>query len=289
MKSEKLNKKIWQRLTSRYRLVLLNDETFEENVSFKMTPLSLIIVISAISIVLTSLIIGLIAFTSLKEYIPGYADVNMRRDLLKVAAKTDSLQQAIEDRNLFMSNIKNVISGKIDTIKTTTNAKDTTKNYTKVNTSASEKEEKMRKQLENQAIYSLNVNENKGTGALSEIFFFTPIKGAITTSFNIKSNHLGIDIAAPENEIVKNILDGTVVFSEYTADAGYVVYIQHSNNILSVYKHNSELLIKQGDFVKSGAALAIVGNTGETSNGTHLHFELWHDGHAVNPQDYIIF
>jgi murein DD-endopeptidase MepM/ murein hydrolase activator NlpD len=289
MKSEKLNKKIWQRLTSRYRLVLLNDETFEENVSFKMTPLSLIIVISAISIVLTSLIIGLIAFTSLKEYIPGYADVNIRRDLLKVAAKTDSMQQAINDRNLFITNIQNVISGKIDTIKTITNSKDTSKDYTKVNTSASEKEEKMRKQMENQAIYSLNVNENKGTGALSEVFFFTPIKGAITTSFNIKNNHLGIDIAAPENEIVKNILDGTVVFSEYTAEAGYVVYVQHSNNILSVYKHNSELLIKQGDFIKSGAPLAIVGNTGETSNGTHLHFELWHEGHAVNPQDYIIF
>jgi murein DD-endopeptidase MepM/ murein hydrolase activator NlpD len=289
MKSEKLNKKFWQRLTSRYRLVLLNDETFEENVSFKMTPLSLIIVISAISIVLTSLIIGLIAFTSLKEYIPGYADVNIRRDLLKVAAKTDSMQQAIDDRNLFITNIQNVISGKVDTIKTTTNPKDTSKDYTKVNTSASEKEEKMRKQMENQAIYSLNVNENKGTGALSEIFFFTPIKGAITTSFNMKNNHLGIDIAAPENEIVKNILDGTVVFSEYTGEAGYVIYIQHSNNILSVYKHNSELLIKQGDFVKSGAALAVVGNTGETSNGTHLHFELWHDGHAVNPQDYIIF
>jgi murein DD-endopeptidase MepM/ murein hydrolase activator NlpD len=289
MKSEKAHKKFWQRLTSRYRLVLLNDETFEENVSFKMTPLSLIIVISAISIVLTSLIIGLIAFTSLKEYIPGYADVNMRRDLIKVASKTDSMQKALEDRNLFIQNIQNIMNGKPETNSAATINKDSTKDYAKVRTNPSEKEEKMRKQMENQALYSLNVEEGKGNGALSEVFFFTPIKGAITTSFNIKTNHLGIDIAAPENEIVKNILDGTVVFSEYTAEAGYVVYIQHSNNILSVYKHNSQLLIKQGDFIKSGAPIAIVGNSGETSNGTHLHFELWHDGHAVNPQDYILF
>jgi murein DD-endopeptidase MepM/ murein hydrolase activator NlpD len=289
MKSEKAHKKFWQRLTSRYRLVLLNDETFEENVSFKMTPLSLIIVISAISIVLTSLIIGLIAFTSLKEYIPGYADVNMRRDLIKVASKTDSMQKALEDRNLFIQNIQNIMNGKPETNSTATITKDSTKDYAKVRTNPSEKEEKMRKQMENQALYSLNIEDEKGNGALSEVFFFTPIKGAVTTSFNIKTNHLGIDIAAPENEIIKNILDGTVVFSEYTAEAGYVVYIQHSNNILSVYKHNSQLLIKQGDFIKSGAPIAIVGNSGETSNGTHLHFELWHDGHAVNPQDYILF
>jgi murein DD-endopeptidase MepM/ murein hydrolase activator NlpD len=289
MASSKLHERVWRRLTSRYRLVLLNDETFEENVSFKMTPLRLIVIISAITIVMTSLIISLIAFTSLKEYIPGYADVNIRRDLLKVAVKTDSMQKAIDDRNLFIANMQNVLNGKVVSEQINQNLKDTSKDYSKVSMSAGEKEDKMRKQMENQALYSLNVDDNKGTGALSEVFFFTPIKGAITSSFNVKNNHLGIDIAAPEHEIVKSVLDGTVVMSEYTAEAGYVVYIQHSNNILSVYKHNSELLIKQGDFVKSGAPLAIVGNSGETSNGTHLHFELWHDGHAVNPQDYIIF
>jgi murein DD-endopeptidase MepM/ murein hydrolase activator NlpD len=289
MKTDKAKKRFWQRLTSRYRLVLLNDETFEENVSFKMTPLSLIVVISAISIVLTSLIIGLIAFTSLKEYIPGYADVNLRRDLLKIAVKTDSMEQALKDRNLYIQNIQNIMSGKVAANTVTANPKDTTKKYTTINTTAGEKEEKMRKQMENQALYSLNVNDNKGTGALSEVFFFTPIKGAITTSFSLKNNHAGIDIAAPENEIIKNVLDGTVILAEYTTDAGYTIYVQHSNNIISVYKHNSALLVKQGDFVKSGIPLAVVGNTGETSVGTHLHFELWHDGHAVNPQDYIIF
>ncbi len=289
MKSDKSNKKIWRRLTSRYRLVLLNDETFEEHVSFKMTPLSFIIIISATTIVMTSLIIGMIAFTSLKEYIPGYADVNMRRDLLSMAVRTDSMEKAIEDRNTYINNVQNILNGKVGADTISAIPKDTGKDYTKIKMSASEREEKMRQQMENQSLYSLNVDESKGTGALSEVFFFTPIKGAITNSFNLKIEHLGIDIAAPENEIVKNILDGTVVLSEYTTESGYVIYIQHSNNILSVYKHNSKLLVKLGDYVRSGAPLAIVGNTGETSVGTHLHFELWHDGHAVNPQDYIIF
>ncbi len=289
MKSDKSNRKIWRRLTSRYRLVLLNDETFEENVSFKMTPLSLIIIISAITIIMTSLIIGMIAFTSLKEYIPGYADVAMRRDLIRMAVRTDSMEKAIEDRNLYINNVQKILNGKANSDTIRSNPKDTSKDYSKIKMSPSEREEKMRQQMENQSLYSLNVDETKGTGALAEVFFFTPIKGAITTSFNIKSNHLGIDIAAPDNEIVKNILDGTVVLSEYTTESGYIIYIQHNNNILSVYKHNSKLLVKLGDFVRSGAPVAIVGNTGETSNGTHLHFELWHEGHAVNPQDYILF
>jgi murein DD-endopeptidase MepM/ murein hydrolase activator NlpD len=289
MSAEKIKKRFWNRLNNRYRLVLLNDETFEENISFKMTPLSLITIIFAITIVGITLIISLIAFTPLKEYIPGYADVNLRRDLLKVAGRTDSMQMALKEKTLFVNDVQSILQGKTVSTAKTKVEKDSTKDYSKVSMLASSKEEKMRKQIENQALYSLNTSEIEGSGALAEVFFFTPIKGAITTAYNLKNKHLGIDIAAPENEIVKNVLDGTVILSEYSAESGYVVYVQHTNNIISVYKHNSQVLIKQGEYVKSGAPIAIVGNTGENSNGTHLHFELWHDGHAVNPQDYIIF
>ena len=111
----------------------------------------------------------------------------------------------------------------------------------------------------------------------------------VTHSFNMAEGHYGVDVVAKENEFIKAALDGTVVFAGWTAGDGYVIELQHSNNLMSIYKHNSDLTKNVGDHVKAGEPIAIIGNTGETSSSTHMHFELWYNGTPVNPQDYVLF
>ena len=130
--------------------------------------------------------------------------------------------------------------------------------------------------------------ENKARG-VSSIHFFTPMKGMISNSYDGLSGHYGVDVVGPKNERISAVLDGTVIFAEWTLNTGYVVQIQHGKDLVSIYKHNQELLKKPGEFVKAGEAIAILGNSGELTSGPHLHFELWHNGKALNPENYIKF
>jgi murein DD-endopeptidase MepM/ murein hydrolase activator NlpD len=146
----------------------------------------------------------------------------------------------------------------------------------------------LRQEIESEDKFSLTLGNKNNTG-ISGYFFFSPVKGMVTHSFNMAEGHFGVDVAAKENEFIKAVLDGTVVFSGWTASDGFVIQLQHGNNLMSVYKHNSDLTKHVGDRVKAGEPIAIIGNTGESSTSTHLHFELWYNGTPVNPQDYIVF
>lgn len=276
-------------LRSKYRLVILNDDSFAEKFSLRLSPLGLIILLGSVTIIMTTLVISLVAFTPFREYIPGYGNVNDRKDIISISAKADSLENTLSSRDWYINNLLNVFSGKTEG-KTPKPVKDSTGKYANIDIKPSEQDLKLRTDIETNRLESTSnkVSANK-VNELSNFFFFTPLKGVVTTSYSIMEEHFGTDIVSKENELVKATLDGTVVFAGFTSDDGYVIQIQHGNNLTSVYKHQATITKKTGDFVKAGEPIGVVGNTGENSKGPHLHFELWYNGFAINPQDYIVF
>jgi murein DD-endopeptidase MepM/ murein hydrolase activator NlpD len=247
------------------------------------------------TVLFTALIISLIAFTPLREYIPGYEDVNVRKNLIKLGMKTDSLSMILGSRETYMRNLKRLLEDSAtmeDTAALHIHPDTANKGKQKENfVPASKADSLLRNEVETQNPYNTSLKENASSEEMNinDYFFFTPLKGIVVNGFNPAGNHYGVDIVSKENEAIKATLDGTVILSAWTLSTGNVIILQHTNNLLSVYAHNSVLLKKTGDNVKAGDVIAIVGNTGELTTGPHLHFELWYKGSAVNPQDYMEF
>ncbi len=285
---QKPRQRIYKKLRNKYRLVVMNDQTLEERTSFLLSPMNVFVSAGIIMILLITGTIYLIAFTGLREYIPGYADPGMRRKVFQLNMKADSLQHVLDAREWYISNFKDIMDGKAEgkpenKSNTSVQAKyDTLRHLPK-----SREDSLFRLEMERQDRESMkSASEKSGIGIS---FFFSPVKGTVTSGFDVREKHYGIDIVAPENEAIKAASDGTVVLSNFTTETGYVIAIQHGNNLLSMYKHNSSLLKKTGDIVKAGDVIAIIGNTGEHTTGPHLHFELWYNGTPVDPQKYVSF
>lgn len=282
-------KKIARNLRNKFRLVVMNDQTLEEKFSLKLTPMNVIVFGGTFALSLITITLYLIAFTGLREYIPGYADVNMRRNLVKMTVRTDSLQYLMDAHDRYLQNLVNVMEGKVDTTKpmrdTSAVLYDTIRHLER-----SEEDSLLRLQMESRDRYELLEGSQKAfASGIGSYSFFTPLKGSIVTPFNPTQKHYGIDIVAGPDEVIKSALDGTVFLANFTAETGYVIGIQHSNNLVTWYKHNSALLKSIGDYVRAGEVIAVIGNTGELTTGPHLHFELWYNGSPVNPKDYIAF
>jgi len=280
--------KKFQRLKHKYRLVILNDDTFEEKISLRLSQLNVFVVVGLSSLVLILLVIMLIAFTPLKEFIPGYANVNIRKKGVENFFKSDSIAVVLAENNLYIDNIKHIIQGEPITFDDKAIV-DSTVNYTSIKNEPVEEDSLLRNMIETEEKYNLFNRLGSTPGNISSFIFLQPLKGAVTNRFNIKKQHFGIDVVAPKNEAIKATLDGTVIFAEWTVETGYVIQLQHSDNIVSIYKHNSVLHKKVGDHIKAGEVIAIVGNSGELSTGPHLHFELWYNGMPINPEDYMMF
>tara|TARA_R110001583_G_scaffold7286_3_gene36285 strand:+ start:10763 stop:11713 length:951 start_codon:yes stop_codon:yes gene_type:complete len=290
MAEEKEKKAIIKKLRNKYRLTVSNESTFEEALSFRLSRLNVFTVAGTSLIVLIALITVLIAFTPLREYIPGYPDGKMRRSIEQNMKSVDSLTTELEKRDRFFQGIKNVVSGN-DFENTVQSKADSIVDpkYKGLQFTQSENDSIFRKDHEAEEKFNLTISgENKARG-VSSIHFFTPMKGMISNSYDGLSGHYGVDVVGPKNERISAVLDGTVIFAEWTLNTGYVVQIQHGKDLVSIYKHNQELLKKPGEFVKAGEAIAILGNSGELTSGPHLHFELWHNGKALNPENYIKF
>ncbi len=286
----KPKRKLSQKLKDRYRLIVYNDNTFEEVGFVRLTGFNLLWIIGALGFILVSLTFILIAYTSVRELIPGYPDSNIKREIVLNALRLDSLQHEIEIRDRYFTNINNIISGRdpLDTVKSNSQSiKLKNIKFTK-----SENDSLLRKQVEGEEQYNLSFSQQpkkQNSENLAQIHFFTPLRGVVTSGFNLSTNHLGTDIVAGPNEVIKSVLDGTVVLATWTLETGYIIEIQHEDNLISIYKHNAELLKHAGSHVNAGEPIAIVGNSGELTTGPHLHFELWYNGRAVNPEDYIVF
>jgi murein DD-endopeptidase MepM/ murein hydrolase activator NlpD len=280
------------KLRNKYRLIILNETTFEEKLSFRLSRLNVFIVTGTLAILLIFLTSYIIAFTPLKEYIPGYQSLTGQKELYKIQLRADSLDKEMHARDLVLKNIQNIIGGGSprDTIVEKPSDSNATK-YKNIKTAPTEDELALRNDFDKETRYNINPSSGKNTSVSSirAINFFTPVKGTITSKFNVNDKHYGIDISASKDEPVKAALDGTVIFADFTPKTGYVIGIQHQLNYITFYKQNSLLLKSPGQFVRAGEPIAIVGNSGEPSSGPHLHFELWHNGNPVNPLDYIDF
>lgn len=286
---EPKKKKKLQKLKHKYRLVILNDETFEERVSLRLSQLNVFSILGLGSLILIVVVTIIIAFTPLREFIPGYTDVTIRKTGIENTLKADSLAQAIKQKDQYINNIKKIIQGDNPLVYSDSIVIDSAANYGNITNQPIEEDSLLRQIIETEEKYNLFKTAGRTPEGISSFIFVSPIKGLVTDEFDEKKQHYGIDLVAPKNEAIKATLDGTVTFAEWTVETGYVIQIQHSNNLISIYKHNSSLLKKQGDKVKAGDVIAIVGNTGELSTGPHLHFELWYNGIPLNPQEYIIF
>lgn len=288
-KKEKWHKK----LRNKYKLVILNDETYEEKLSFKLSRLNVFVAIGTLSIILVVITAIIIAFTPLREYIPGYTDVHLYEQLYQIETLTDSLEADARQKALYYENLRLILSGKDTTVRTPLK-QDTVGTYSNITSYASPADSAFRDEFESQLIFGseeIKLTDRKAGSRpdISSFSFFTPLRGIVTSKFDPSSKHYGVDIVSVQNEAIKAVLDGVVTFSGWTIETGYTISIQHENDLISVYKHNSALLKDQGSNVKAGDAIAIIGSSGEYSTGPHLHFEIWYNGVPVNPTDFIKF
>lgn len=286
-KNNKKKGKLKQKLTNKYRLVVLNENTFEERFSLKLSRLNFYIFGGLFSITLISATILLIAFTPLKEYIPGYSSTQLQKDATKLTIDSDSLKNRLAMLENYTNSIKSVLTGNLTSDDLIDSIQDSAKRI-QIDESAldaSKQDSIFREKIESRDRFPLSDESQDKL----KIVFFAPISGNVSQSFNSENKHFAIDVVAKVGTPVKAAADGTVIFSEWTTETGYVIILKHANNFISVYKHNGTLLKQQGDLVQSGEAIASIGSSGELTTGPHLHFELWSDGYAVNPANYIDF
>lgn len=279
-------KAFWKNIKFKYKLTITNENTLEEIVGIHVSKLNGVsVLLSAVTVIflIASLII---AFTPLRNYLPGYMNTEVREQIVMNALRADSLQQMLERQRMYVMNIQDIIGGvvKVDSVHSIDSLTMVRSEELMERTQA---EDDFRKQYEETERYNLTTLDN--APAVTGLIFFRPTRGMVSSSFDANKKHFGIDIAATPNESVLATLDGTVILATYTADTGYVIQVQHNQNLVTVYKHCGSLLKKVGDAVKAGEAIALVGNTGEKTTGPHLHFEIWNKGRALDPSKYIVF
>ncbi|MFK8059465.1 MAG: M23 family metallopeptidase [Polaribacter sp.] len=285
-KKEKKKGKLKQKLTDKYRLVVLNENTFEERFSLKLSRLNVFVLGGVFSILLVAITIVIIAFTPIKEYIPGYSSTKLKSDALKATLEADSLKIKLAVLENYTKALKPVLTGEIapesiDSIQT--EARQRFIDESKLD--ASKEDSLFREKIESETLFALQNNAKDKV----KIVFFAPLNGSISQNFDSNSKHFAVDIVAKKGAPVKATADGTVIFADWNTETGYVIILKHNKDFVSVYKHNGSLLKEQGDFVKSGEVIATVGSTGELTTGPHLHFELWSGGYSVNPTNFIDF
>lgn len=262
MKKHNAFKRLIHKLRIPYRLVIMNDSTFEEKFSLKLSRLNVFVVIALTALLLITLTVFLIAFTSLREYIPGYGNVEEREQVYELSLKTDSLEQELVARDIYFKNFFAVLTDADSTL--------LLNNYSSYSEGGS----------------SSSIAENTDASGL---YFLKPVAGTVVGNYMPGNRHYAVDVSAPKGSTISSISDGTVLFADWTLSGGNTIIILHPGKVISVYMHNLSLFVKQGETVKAGDPIAIIGNSGENSTGPHLHFELWINQQPVNPENYIVF
>ena len=280
-------KKLKKKLLHKYRLVVLNEDTFEERLAFKLTRLNVFVLGSLVAIFLVAITTVFIALTPVREYIPGYSSTALQQQALELDFKTDSLLKVINMNDSYISSVKRVLRGEVSAVVINKDSifKAAQADSDILNLNPSRADSILRAKVNNEDKY--NLFDTATTAA--DFVFFPPVNGSISSGFDANEKHYAVDIVIPKNTPVKATADGRVLFASWTSDASYVIIIDHGDELISVYKHNSSLTKVQGDFVKSREVIAISGSSGELSTGPHLHFELWNNGIPLNPTTFIDF
>ncbi|GHA38952.1 peptidase M23 [Salinimicrobium marinum] len=286
-KNKEPKKKFTKKLLHKYRMVILNEDTFEEKASLRLTRLNVFVVVTLAAILLIAGTTILIAFTGLREYIPGYSSTALKQRAVMLAYKTDSLQNVVELNNQYYGSIKKVLAGDVTSVDFNRDSLSEAHRIQRDNVDlAPSREDTLLREI---VVHEDKYNLLETATSRANYALFPPVMGPVTEGYNIKEMHYGIDIVVAQNAPVKSVADGTVIFAEWTAETGNVIIIEHSYGLVSVYKHNSSLTKEQGERVRKGEVIAAAGSTGEYSTGPHLHFELWSEGQSVNPTDFIDF
>jgi len=274
----------------KFRFAIFNDTTFEEVWRVRLTKSNALLALALLVFLIIGINTSLIAFTNLREFIPGYPTVELRRDIIMNALMLDSLERELIIRDKYFKDLNDVISGRqpIESVA----MRDTSRNYSNIVFRRSAEDSIFRTRVEQEEQYNLSIGTTgaeRGT-SLANIHFFPPVKGVVSANFDSRTRHYGTDVVTQPKAVVSSTLDGTVVMTGWTMETGFVMMIQHRNNLVSVYKHNARLLKEMGDRVWAGEAISIVGDSGELyTSGPHLHFELWHNGEALDAAKYIFF
>ena len=276
-----------KKLFTKNRLVILNEESFEEIFSLKLTLMNVFVVATIGAILIITLTTYLIAFTPLREFIPGYASSKLKRDATELALKSDSLATALKKNETYLASIKKVLTGDLDYAKLSKDSilASKTEKTPDVELQASKAEIKLREEVALEDKYNLFEKAESD----ESIVLFPPVKGFIIEKYSLKNKHFAVDIALTKNTPIKAILKGTVIFADWTPTNGNVIILRHNNGFISVYKHAASLTKAQGEMVKTGEVIALAGLTGQESKGIHLHFELWKDGYSIDPTQFIEF
>lgn len=274
----------------KFRFAIFNDTTYEEVWRVRLTKSNALLAMGLLMFLIIAINTSLIAFTNLREFIPGYPDVELRRNIIMNALLLDSLERELDIRDKYFADLNSVISGNQSIERVS--RRDSTRDYSNIVFRRSPEDSILRSRVELEEQYNLSIGTTgaeRGT-SLANIHFFPPVKGIVSSNFDERTRHYATDIVTQPKAVVSSTLDGTVIMTGWTMETGFVMMIQHQNNLVSVYKHNARLLKETGDRVWAGEAISIVGDSGELyTSGPHLHFELWHNGEPLNPTDYIFF
>jgi len=286
--SENIKKKsLKKRLFHKHTVVLRDDDTLKERFSLRLNLMNVFVLVSVFSIVMFTLTVYVIAFTSLREYIPGYSPVGLNSKVMELTVKTDSLEQVLQYNQAYIESVKKVLLGEINPQKID---KDSII-HTELNKIESQKflpskaDSILRNQVANEDKYNLFEKAEQKVNTV----LFAPVKGTITDGFKESEKHFAVDIALPIGTPIKSIAKGTIIFADWTPTNGNVVIISHPEEIMSVYKHCESISKTQGDIVRMGEVIATSGNTGTQTTGAHLHFELWKNGVPIDPTYFIEF
>jgi len=289
---ESFHKRIFRNLHYKYKLIVMNESTFEERWSIRLSRMNVLIVYVLLSLISVAFTLFLVWITPLKEYIPGYASVEKVKQVYINELKVDSIEDQIRQQNLYIKNFnRRILQGKdLNDDDTLIGQAKAGVDYNNLPDKKSENDSLLRTEWDNEENYDIvyTPSNSKGSG-ISKFVFYTPVHGRVINGFDANTGHFGIDILGRKDETILSTLDGTVIFAGWTYEFGYIISIQHDDNLISVYKHTSALLKKEGDMVKAGESIAIIGNTGELTSGPHLHFELWYHRKPMNPANFINF
>lgn len=287
MRKKQKNGTFLENLYKEYKVVISNDKTFEERLSFKATKAGVFLIGTIFTAALIVLTVILIFFTQLKEYVPGYSSLELLKSSKELSFKTDSIEKMIALNSQYYNSIKKVLIGELDTIAFNRDSilSEINLDLFSSELSPSSEDSLLRKYIEEEDMFNLTKNQL----LIQNKILFQPVLGEITQKFNYKENHFAIDIAIDTGTPVKAISDGRVVLSEWTMETGHVIIVDHGDMLLSVYKHNSSLVKKQNELVAAGEVIALSGNQGTLTTGPHLHFELWKNGAPIDPEQFFNF
>ena len=271
-----------------FRLSLLDAKTHKQLFSVRFNRTGFFVTLVSSVVIIIAAIFSIIAFTPVKTFIPGYPDARTKRAVIQNAMKVDSLENVIYRWELYSENLRRVIEGEdpinIDSL---ISARQTQIELAKDPEYLKRQDSLLRKEVKEEEMFDITSRSTRKL-PIEGMLFFTPVKGVISQGYD-PVTHPFVDITAPAGSLISAIADGTVIYDGWSDDTGYTIQIQHSNDIISIYKHNDKLLKKAGDKIKAGAPIALMGNTGSLSTGPHLHFELWHNGENLDPTQYINF